>query len=330
MAAPSVRPRIGVLLNAHAKHVGRRVVDRIGGRLDPADFFLTHSLEEAQDAVKALLDGGYDAIWLGGGDGTITHAMNFMAKHRRRASFRRPLPPLGLLPLGTGNGLAYLVGSKDSDKELQLGLTREPQVGMELPLVDCDGWCTPFGSIGYDARVLNDYAELVKASGSRWSKSLAGYVVAVATRTVPYELGRKPPGYRVLAQGRASAIDLETREEVPLPADALLFEGSARAVLFGTSPYYGYGLKALPHARRRSDRFQVRISTAPVMHVLTHLPGVWSGKVRSPHFLDFLVEGVTVECDRPEPTQLAGEALGTRSEIKLCLSQERFPMITRS
>lgn len=321
------KARLGVLLNARAKRVGKRVIQRFAARIDAPDLFVTHDLQEAERAVDALLNGGYDGIWLGGGDGTITHALNLMAERGRAEAFHRPLPPIGVLALGTGNGLAHLLGAHDPEEDLRYGLFEEPRASVELPLVDCDGFAVPFGSIGYDARVLNDYASMTASSDARWARSLAGYVAAVATKTIPAELGRPPAHYRVCAVGRSSAIDRETSEEVPLPPDAVLYEGPARAVLFGTSPYYGYGLKALPQARKRKDRFQIRISTAPVLHLLSNLPSIWRGTTRTPHFHDFLVEQVRITCDRPEPAQLAGEALGERDAMTLRLGPERFPLI---
>lgn len=325
-----VRNRVGVMLNARAKQVNSRVIRRLRQRVDETDLFVTHNLEEAESAVRALLRGGYDGIWLGGGDGTVTHGFNLLRKAQAEADFGRKLPPIGILALGTGNGLAHLVRSRHPERDLDASLFQKLETRVELPLVHVEAFEAPFGSIGYDARVLNDYARLLAQGQGWWAKSLAGYVAAVATRTIPAELGRPAPQFRVVARGQAAVVDRETKEERPLPANTTLYEGPARAVLFGTSPFYGYGLRALPQARRRADRFQVRVCTAPVLHLLQTLPQVWSGRTRSPHFHDFLVEGVTVECEGPEPTQVAGEAWGDRQRLELSLSSHRFPLMAPS
>jgi diacylglycerol kinase family enzyme len=105
-----------------------------------------------------------------------------------------------------------------------------------------------------------------------------------------------------------------------------LFEGTARSVAVGTSPFYGFGMKVLPYARRRSDRFHVRVSTTPISTLLSHLPSLWDGTLKT-GFVDFLVEGVHIESSEALPLQMAGDARGHTKEVELRLAERTFRFI---
>lgn len=63
-----------------------------------------HIIELAQAAVR----GGFSPIIVAGGDGSIGEAVNGLA--RAAASDAEPLGPLGILPMGSANDLAYALG----------------------------------------------------------------------------------------------------------------------------------------------------------------------------------------------------------------------------
>jgi diacylglycerol kinase family enzyme len=321
--------RVAVLLNANAKRVGPKVREAVEALMPADDVFYSRTLEEGRVHARAILERRYSTVLVGGGDGTITSAMNMLiqaANGMARVGHRYPLPDLGILRLGTGNGLANVCGSGDPLEDVARAVSGERPAARPLRLVEdaASGWAFPFASMGYDAQVLNDYVDLVAScrtrTGKLLAKSLAGYFYAVGTRTIPAEMRARRAHVRVVAKGRASVIDPSTGEEVPLTAGATLFEGMARAVLVGTSPFYGYALKALPFAMRRTDRFQVRVSSASIGFVLAHLPSLWKGTLRTPEIVDFLVEGVSVESSEELPLQFAGDARGHTRSLDLRLS----------
>ncbi|NJK90062.1 MAG: hypothetical protein HC923_12200 [Myxococcales bacterium] len=164
----------------------------------------------------------------------------------------------------------------------------------------------------------------------RWTplRSVPRRLCLVDHHTDAPERGREPRHLREhpLARARLAPRPVDG-EEIPLPPGTVLFEGLARSVTAGTSPYYGYGLKALPDARRRADRFQLRVSTASAVYLLSHLPSLWKGTLRTPDFHDFLVEAVEIEADRPISTQLAGEAMGIRSKVLWTLSSNAVRLL---
>src|SRR5262249_48793667 len=159
---------------------------------------------------------------------------------------------IGILRLGTGNGLACMTGAGRPVDDVVRALSGEPLVANPLRLIQegTSGWVLPFCSMGYDAQVLNDYVSLCdetkSAFGKKLAKSLAGYFYALGTRTIPAEIKNQRAHVRIVATGRSSIVDPETDEEIPLEKGATLFEGLARSISAGTSPYYGFGLMVHP------------------------------------------------------------------------------------
>lgn len=328
--------RVAVLLNANAKRVNERVKREFADRVPGEDLFYCHSIEEAQAHARTILERRYGTLMMGGGDGTIATTINLLlqaAQSMGRGDFRHALPDLGILRLGTGNGLANMCGAGRPMDDVGRLLAGERPRAQVLRLVEDveSGWVYPFASLGYDAQVLNDYVDVVSKTKSRFgramAKSLPGYFWAIGSRTIPSEIKQERARVRIVAKGRASILDPETAEEIPLEADSTLFEGTARAVAMGTSPFYGYGLKALPHALRRTDRFHVRVSTASIGFLLGHLPSLWKGTLKSPDFVDFLVEGANISSSVPLPMQMAGDAKGHTREVELRLHERCLRLV---
>lgn len=328
--------RVAVLLNANAKRVTSRVQKTFERIVPAGDLFFSRTPKEAEAFAEEIIHRRYSTVLAGGGDGTIVMLMNLLLRAATAASrpgLRHTLPDLGILKLGTGNGLAVLSGAGEPAKDALRAVAGERTIVQPLRLVEdvASGWVFPFCSMGYDAQVLNDHARIAEATtspmGKSLAKSLGGYFYALATRTIPHELASSRAQVRIVATGRASMLDPETDEEVPLQNGATLFEGTARSVSAATSPFYGFGMRIHPFADRRSDRFQLRISTASINYLLARLPSLWKGTLRSPQVLDFLVESVRIETSVPMPLQYAGDAGGERSTLELRLSDRAFRLL---
>ena len=333
------KSRVAVVLNANAKRVTTRVRDAFAATIPADDLFFSTTLAEAEQYARTIIDRRYDTVLAGGGDGTIVNTMNMLLRAADEASFgmyRPPLPDIGVLRLGTGNGLGYTTGAGKPMEDVLRVLNGDRPRARPLQLMeDADGGAMfPFASLGYDAQLLNDYVEAVDASKGGMSesmmKSVAGYFVALGTRTIPQQIKAKAPRMRITAVGRCARLDPETDEELPLPTGSTLFEGIARTVAMGTTPYYGYKLKVFPFADKRSDRFHLRVSTASIPYVLSRLPSVWNGTLRSDKFLDFLVEGVRIHSSEALPYQTSGDARGYRNDLEVNLSSRTFRVLDRT
>jgi diacylglycerol kinase family enzyme len=322
--------RVAVLLNANAKRVTPAVRRDFEQLVPQGDLYFSETMSQGEEHARQIIARRYDTVLVGGGDGTIASTMNNLL---RASNKRNVLPDLGILRLGTGNGLACMTGADDPLKEAKRVLAGERPAARPLRLIEdtSSGWAFPFCSVGYDAQVLNDYVDLCSGTtskvGKKMAKSLAGYFYALGAKTIPHELKGDHAKVRIVSTGRASMLDPETDEEIVLERGATLFEGVARSVSAGTSPFYGYGLCVHPFSRKRTDRFHLRVSAAPISYLLARLPKLWNGTLRSKHVFDFLCEGVTIESSSAMPLQMAGDARGHVDRLELKLSDRAFRLL---
>lgn len=95
-----------------------------------------------------IADEGFTDIVIAGGDGTINQAVN---------SLRHLSLPFGIIPCGSGNGLALSAGiPKDPTRALQLIFKGDSQPTDAFMIDDCFA-CMLCG-LGFDAQVAHDFA----------------------------------------------------------------------------------------------------------------------------------------------------------------------------
>ncbi len=137
--------------------------------------------------VRAALDAGCDLIILGGGDGTVSAAVDLLA-HRHAV--------LGLLPLGTANDFARTLGiSTDLDAACAV-IARGKVVDIDLGRAD-DLYYVNVASIGLGARVITRVSPWLKRVAGKLAypvaaaRALVGFHPFAATLTFPE--GDHPP-----------------------------------------------------------------------------------------------------------------------------------------
>ena len=320
--------RVAVVVNGRAKNVTAEVISTLDRILEGSDLFVSRRIEDAREIAQTLVVRGYDTVLTGGGDGTFTVMVTEVVREARRRSAH--LPRFGLLKLGTGNALAWVVGARDpKDAELGADIRRlcEEAGSRQVRFVETEGIISPFCGFGADASVLADYGWVKQRFGTSLLKKLAtgipGYAVAAATRTLPSLLLGKMTRCRVTNTGsvafrvgaRGSAIGR------PYPPGEVLYDGPMRLCALSAIPYYGYGFRMFPYAEDRPDRMQLRISTIAPTEFIRHLKEIWRGEYENPKVLfDFLVDGVTLELEPAAPFQVGGDPRGDRARAEVKLS----------
>ena len=79
---------------------------------------LSGSVDECSTLISEGIDEGIEALWIGGGDGTLNHALN--------CTFGKDLV-YGIVPMGTVNALAQAIGIPlDPIKAVQYLLEAQP------------------------------------------------------------------------------------------------------------------------------------------------------------------------------------------------------------
>lgn len=104
--------KIKVILNPYANRWGAQArIPEVESALNAAhldyDLALTTESRNGTELAKTAVSEGYDAVVAAGGDGTISEVSNGLIT---AVSDNMPTLPLGILPIGTANDLAKMMG----------------------------------------------------------------------------------------------------------------------------------------------------------------------------------------------------------------------------
>lgn len=314
------------ILNANAKSVTDRVVEKLAELIPSGDLFYSKSLMDSENYYQTILNRGYGFVFSGGGDGTAVNAINTLSRIGKRHR-NVQLPKIGILKLGTGNAMAQVVSAQkafwDVNHVVQGGMIEQKT----LQLVECDdGTLTPFAGVGYDGEILNDYVYVKENQGV---SSIWAYLWASLSRTVPRHLTGKAPIIRIHSYSTAyQMISIEGEDqEIEIPPGTLLYEGPADIASVGSIPWYGFGFTMFPFANRKEGFLNLRISTMGLATVFRHLyPGIWKGTYRHPKLNDFLVQDITIESRENLPYQIGGDASGYRNKLRFKVAKQGVQM----
>ena len=347
--APVATERVAVILNKNAKQVDASVAKRLARLVPASDFFYSHTLEESEAFARQMVQRGYGTILCGGGDGTLVNVMNHVfryvdeandwrlqrARHFGERQALLPYPEFGILKLGTGNGLSSVVGASKPTEDLQKVLSGPRHSAVNIDLIESEGTRFFFAGMGYDARILNDYNALKMWAAKykpmkKLTATAAGYLMAILGKSVP---GFMRHGFaqnvRVTNLGD-DAYFMDPRRgdrAMPIKHGAVLYEGPASLCGVGTTPFYGFGFKIYPFAGTMPGFMNLRVATCAPFKPLANLASLWKGHYRSAEILDFMVNKVKIETEKPMPFQHSGDGQGSRTEITYQISERPLKVV---
>lgn len=326
--------RIAVVVNGRAKSVNSEVISTLDQILQGGDLFVSRSLEEADEIAEVVVTRGYGTVLTGGGDGTFSVMVTKVCRAAMRLDAE--LPRFGFLRLGTGNALAHVVGASKGGPggvAADIQRLREEAGSREISLIDVHDVLTPFCGFGADAMVLQDYERLKKAVKgtplSRLGTGKMGYVVSSVTQTIPRSLLQRPSYCRVINRGAPCfRVGPSGQQECSVAEGEVLFEGEVRLVGAATIPYFGYGLRAFPHAEERPDRMHLRLWNVSTLPLLNNFRAIWRGSYQNPRRLaDFLVEKVEIQMNCPTAYQIGGDYEGEATSLSIGLAPRRIRLV---
>ncbi len=326
MSAPGTG--FAVLVNANARRGGRRIAAQIGTVLRGANVRLTRSLAEIENWLRVLPDP--KMILSAGGDGTAIALLTALSHVR---ADHEVFPPIGLLPLGTGNGWARATGAPKIGESLRL-LARGPA---PLPtrafgLVAVEDTLCQFAGCGWDGLILNDYREQLAATKNAGvlSKTVYGYLSAIFTRSLPKSLTSKRPRvvienlgeevFTVNAGGRPTRLAGAKRGTV-------LYEGTFGVTGVATTPEFGYGFRAFPFAERMLGLVNCRLYAGHPFTAITNLRQLWHGHHPMPHMFDWFSTGIRMHFSQPVPLEIGGDGCGERTMVDFVIAPRQVNLL---
>jgi diacylglycerol kinase family enzyme len=327
--------RIAVVINGNAKRVNDEVIDTLDQILSAGELFISRRVEEGRYIARTLVERGYGTVLLGGGDGTFTVMVSDIVREARRQG--KAPPRFGLLRLGTGNALAWVIGAsqvKRGGLAVDLERLRGDAGSRPVRLVEVEEYLAPFCGFGIDALVLRDYnvvkSAIARGPFRRLAPGVLTYFVSSTFRSLPAFLFRPVPHIRVVNEG-ADAYRLGEKGTIvarPIRKGEVIFEGKARIASVSTIPYYGFGFRAFPYAEERTDRMNLRISTINSFTLAANFPAIWKGQYENLEVIvDYLVERVSIETDPETEFQIGGDPVGKRRKVHMQLSPEPIRLV---
>jgi diacylglycerol kinase (ATP) len=243
------------------------IVDRHG---DPAEVFVTERAGHARDLTRAAVARGSRLVMAWGGDGTINEVASALAFGE---------VPLGIVPAGSGNGLARQLGVKRQPADaIRLAIAAEPR---RIDLGELGGRLfVNAAGVGFDAHVASRFNE------RRGRRGLMTYALITARALRTYE----PPEYAITTS-----------------------EGSVRVraviVTAANSAEFGNGACIAPGARVDDGLLDlVVIAERSRLQTLMGLPRLFNGTVNQvPGCSIRRVTRATIESDRPMTFHVDGE-----------------------
>lgn len=304
------------MVNANAKRGGRRIAVQISRALPGASVRLTKNIAELEGWLRTIKNPR--CILSAGGDGSAVALLNALDRILPKDE---PFPPIGALPLGTGNAWAHALGARKLDRCIKsLARSEGPVPTRRYGLFTCDGVLTFFGGCGWDAQILDDYRLQVEASpSSRISKSVWGYLTAMLTRTVPKTVLYGRP--HVIIENLSDEVLTVTADNKVVPMEgvgrgAILYEGMASVAGCATCPNFGYGFRAFPFAERMLGYMHVRVYDQKAMRAVGDIPKLWRGQHPLRGMTNWFSKEVRMTFSRPMPLQIGGEAVGSRLTVE--------------
>ena len=308
--------KVALYINRGARRVSDGVLAELSELVPHEHIFTASTPQEDIEAAKQIIEGDFEALFIGGGDGTFVRFINTLAKIAKDLSL---IPPVGILKLGTGNAVAQLVSAGDAVSDLKSYLLNPNRDYLPLSLVETDGMYYPFGGLGWDAQWLEDYDRL-NALFPEVIKGRIGYVTAFMFGTVPkraVEIIKRQKTFAEIENGWKPAYYVGKNGEKgqEIPPGQTIYSGEVNSIAFGTVPDYGYGIKILPFASKYPEFMHLRIVKISMLRALVAAPSVYRGTFQHPDVIDVYCADCTLRLSRPMPLQIAGESMGRKTHV---------------
>ncbi len=251
---------------------------------ETSDVLVTERPGHARELARGAVARGARLVLAWGGDGTLNEVASALAFGD---------VPLGLIPSGSGNGLATELGiSRQPERAIVQALSAQPR---RIDLGELDGHLfVNLAGIGIDAYVAAQF-DRRGASG----RGLLGYARITGRALFTYA----PERYRLTASGEAD-VRIDTRAVLISVANGAQFGNNAR---IAPDARLDDGLLDLVVVEERSRLRTVR-----------HLPMLFNGRAALvPGYRRWRIREATIESERPMTFHVDGEPFAGGTSLKV-------------
>ncbi len=281
---PATRSRVVVIVNpAAGPSWRRRAPEAVAGRVRQllrqlgadGDVELTKAAGHATELAREAVARGADLVVAWGGDGTINEVAAGL--------FQGPAS-LGIVPMGSGNGLAREIGAPGSHRRALAAALQGTDRVIDAGSLNGRLFFNAAG-LGFDAHVADVFA---RSAGT--TRGFLSYAAVVARELFAY----RPGLYEIAA------------EQQPLC--------TCRALLISiaNTRQWGSGARIAPAALMDDERLDlVKVPALPPAVILANAWRLYAGSVPAWSALTTQrIHAATIRCDPPAPAHVDGEPIG--------------------
>jgi diacylglycerol kinase (ATP) len=269
-----VNPKAGTNLQ---RHIGESVERHLNHKKFVYGIWPTEREGHAAELAQRALAEGYEIVVAVGGDGSINEVASALVGSEAL---------LGIVPAGSGNGLAMHLGyGRDVDKAIKKLNTAEPRT------IDCGAMNgQPFvnvAGVGFDGLVSN----LMK--GSHWRGFL------------PYFLKSVEAGLTY------------TPRDCRIELDDKVLNLKCFAISIANGPMYGYNFQIAPDAQLDDGLLEVVIlKDAPRWQYFAAVPSMLNSKIYEAEFVEhFAARRVRISAEGENHVHLDGEGMVVEGDL---------------
>jgi len=262
---------------------------------DKADFtFIETTGEKDQQRISDKIESYKPSDVIAcGGDGTV----NLVAELLLGKSIN-----LGILPLGSANGLATELNIEEDIEEAIEIIINNVSKAIDTLLINDVHYCLHLSDIGLNAKLIKRFS-----NGSQRGK--LGY----ARHFFETMFKKKPKHYT-------------------FQFDEWSAEYSAEMVVFANAKKYGTGAIVNPDGKMDDGKFEVCIFKPYPWYALFRLTYLFfSGKLNySPFVKIYSTREVELKCDSPEHLQIDGELMGKHKHVSVKVIEKKLKVLVPS
>lgn len=239
---------------------------------------------------KAIATHRPDCVVACGGDGTI----NLVAQTLLGTD-----TPLGIVPLGSANGMATeLLIPKKLDENIEMLLSGDV-IEMDVLLVNDEHFCLHLADVGFNAKLVQEFDEAKGRGKFTYALSFAKTII-------------KKEGVRC-------RIQLPKR----------IFKKTIEMIVFANATKYGTGALVNPTGKIDDGCYELCVFQPYPRWQLLHLTWLFfSGRLeRSPYVDIHHTSQASITFARPLPLQIDGELIGDVTEVAVRIHPKKLTVI---